>query len=297
MPFQLNFISNKLHPRNIHATSYDFDVLIKVHSALAAVVFKNSYGTMTIDFSDPVAVFHLNKALLKHHYKLSDWNIPKGYLCPPIPGRVDYIHSIADLIAFNTKTNAIHGLDIGVGANCIYPILGAQLYGWNMVGVDIDETAVKAARANVQATKGLDAHIKIRQQLDHACIFEGIIAATDYFDFTMCNPPFHASAEAAQKATKRKLTNLQQQNRTVELNFGGQSHELWCNGGEALFIKRMIKQSIAFKNQVGWFTCLVSSKETLPKISKQLTKLKAITKIVAMTQGNKQSRFIAWKFE
>ena len=80
------------------------------------------------------------------------------------------------------------------------------------------------------------------------------------------------------------------------MNFGGQANELWCNGGEALFIKRMIKQSVAFKSQVGWFTTLVSKKENLAKIYKQLDKLKVTRTTIPMTQGNKQSRIVAWRF-
>ena len=26
------------------------------------------------------------------------------------------------------------GLDIGTGANCVYPLLGASIYGWNFIG-------------------------------------------------------------------------------------------------------------------------------------------------------------------
>ena len=58
----------------------------------------------------------------------------------------------------------------------------------------------------------------------------------------------------------------------------------------------MIKQSIEFKTQVGWFTCLVSKKDNLRKIYKQLNKLNATYKTIQMHQGNKQSRFIAWTF-
>jgi 23S rRNA (adenine1618-N6)-methyltransferase len=56
-------------------------------------------------------------------------------------------------------------------------------------------------------------------------------------------------------------------------------------------------QSVDFKTQVEWFTCLVSKKENLRKIYKQLNKLNATYKTIQMNQGNKQSRFVAWKFE
>lgn len=290
-----------MHPNNLHNNPYNFESLIKVHSLLAPFVFVNDQGTETIDFSSPEAVLHLNKALLLHHYNVTDWNIPPHYLCPPIPGRVDYIHYIADILTEANITKDLKGLDIGVGANGIYPILGAQIYNWNMVGSDIDENAVKAAKENSK-TSGAEKQIEIRYQKNNANIFKDIILENEYFHFTMCNPPFHTSEEEATKGTLRKLRNLQQEDqpyqtkKDIVLNFGGQANELWCNGGEALFIKRMIKQSAAYKTQVGWFTTLVSRKENLNKIYKQLDKLKASHKTIKMEQGNKQSRFIAWKF-
>ena len=284
----------KLHLKNIHNKPYDFKALICKHPELKAYVINSDYANLTIDFANYEAVFHLNKAILKHHYDLTEWNIPADYLCPPIPGRADYIHHIADLIG--DKAPAIHGLDIGVGANCIYPILGCQIYGWHMVGSDIDLNAVQSAQKNVSATKGLNSKIEIRHQENNANIFKGIIKEGDHYHFSMCNPPFHASAEAAKKGTLRKLKNLQQKQR-YQLNFGGQANELWCNGGEALFLKRMIKQSVSFKDQVDWFTSLVSKKENLVNIIKQLNKLKAQHQIIEMSLGNKQSRIVAWKFD
>lgn len=285
-----------MHPKNIHNTSYNFDVLIKAHPILAKFCFTNKYATQTIDFSNQQAVLHLNKALLKHHYQIPEWNIPEGYLCPPIPGRADYIHYIADLLAIKNKNNTIKGLDIGVGANCIYPILGHQIYQWNMVGADNNLIAINAAKQNSTATPALRKAITIRKQPDNAHIFKNIIQENDFFNFTMCNPPFHKSEKEATKGTIRKLKNLKI-NPKHSLNFGGQANELWCNGGEALFIKRMIKESVLFKKQVAWFTCLVAKKEHLPKLYKQLDKLNASYKTVAMNQGNKQSRFIAWTFK
>ena len=284
-----------MHPKNIHNTPYNFDALIDAHKDLKNYVFENKYGNKSIDFANSDAVLHLNKAILKCHYKITDWNIPKQYLCPPIPGRADYIHYLADLLILDGINSNIKGLDIGVGANCIYPILASQLYNWKMVGVDIDIHAIKAAKANVNTTEGLNDTIEIRHQLNNANIFEGIIKDDEYFHFTMCNPPFHPSEEAALKGTLRKLKNLQH-SKSFALNFGGQANELWCNGGEALFIKRMIKQSVHYRTQIGWFTTLVSKKENLLKIYTQLDKLKTNYKTIEMTQGSKQSRFVAWKF-
>jgi 23S rRNA (adenine1618-N6)-methyltransferase len=284
-----------MHPENIHNESYDFDTLSKAHNELKKFVILNNHQTKSIDFSNPEAVLHLNKALLKHHYKITDWNLPDNYLCPPIPGRADYIHVLNDLLNSDEILKDIKGLDIGVGANCIYPILGSQIYNWEMVGADIDQVAVKSAQSNVKLTKNLAKNIEIRLQNDNANIFQGVIKDKEYYHFTMCNPPFHSSKEEATKGTLRKLKNLHD-SESLELNFGGQSNELWCNGGEALFIKRMIKQSVQFKTQVGWFTTLASKKENLPKLIKQLDKLKTTHQVIEMSQGNKKSRIIAWKF-
>ena len=235
-----------MHPKSLHNNPYDFDALTAKHQDLKPFVFVTDFGNKSIDFSNSEAVFHLNKALLKLHYQLTDWNIPKHYLCPPIPGRTDYIHYIADLLADTDKNTRIKGLDIGVGANCIYPLLGSQLYQWKMVGSDINTDAITAAQANVNATEGLEKNIEIRHQTNNANLFEGIVREGEQFHFSMCNPPFHPSKEEATKSSFRKLKNLRQA-KAFTLNFGGQANELWCNGGETLFIKRMIKQSVAFK--------------------------------------------------
>jgi len=284
-----------VHPKNIHNTPYDFLALIKSLATLEKFVFTNTFGNLTLDFSNPEAVLELNKAILKYYYAVHNWDIPKGYLCPPIPGRVDYIHHINDLLETNAS-KSIKGLDIGTGANCIYPILAAKVYNWTMVGSDINKTAIAAAIQNIETDSELSKKIEIRFQESNANIFDGIIKPDEYFDFTICNPPFHKSKEEAQKGTLKKLQNLKGTS-DLQLNFGGQSNELWCNGGEALFIKRMIKQSISFANQVGVFTCLVSKKENLPKIEKQLNKIKADHTIIEMSQGNKKSRCITWKFK
>jgi 23S rRNA (adenine1618-N6)-methyltransferase len=114
----------------------------------------------------------------------------------------------------------------------------------------------------------------------------------------MCNPPFHASKEEAEKASLRKLKNLKGKRPSkAQLNFGGQQNELWTKGGEARFIKDMIYESRNFAKQCLWFTTLVSKETTLKPSYKVLEKVKATNvKTVEMGQGNKVSRFIAWTF-
>jgi 23S rRNA (adenine1618-N6)-methyltransferase len=292
-----------LHPRNVHRKGYDFAQLIKTTPELRPFVKRNEYDVDSINFSDPEAVKALNKSLLKQFYGVNDWDIPEGYLCPPIPGRADYIHYIADLLAETNNGKVPTGkklkiLDIGTGANCIYPLIGSSVYDWQFVGTDIDPIAIRAARDNVAANKQLKDHIFIRPQANKHNIFKGIIIKDEGFDATVCNPPFHASSLEAQKATVNKwnkLTMAGQQKTT--LNFGGQKKELWYPGGEAAFIKLMIEQSALVAKQCLWFTTLVSKKDTLPGVYKALKRVAAVdVKTISMSQGQKVSRIVAWTF-
>ncbi|WP_319370459.1 23S rRNA (adenine(1618)-N(6))-methyltransferase RlmF [uncultured Ilyobacter sp.] len=288
----------ELHPNNPHKGRYNFKLLIKNLLELKIYLRKNPRGEETIDFSDSRAVILLNKALLKTYYNIENWDIPRGFLCPPIPGRADYIHYIAELLGGRKK--GVKVLDIGTGANCIYPIIGSQSYEWDFVASDIDPKSIDNAKKIVESNKGLKNKIILKLQKNRDNIFEGIIEKEDRFDLTMCNPPFHASLEDALKANKRKVNNLNKENKNVKkgLNFGGQKAELWCPGGERLFLKKMAEESVKFSSQVTWFTSLVSNKENIKPTQKLLEKLGATDiKILKMSQGQKISRVLAWTFE
>lgn len=290
-----------LHPRNRHQAPYDFDALCLRTPELLPFVFTNEHGTRTIDFAEPAAVKALNKALLALHYGIQHWDLPPGYLCPPIPGRVDYLHRVADLLAESAGQvptgKGVRVLDIGVGANCIYPLLGAREYGWRFVGSDIDPVSVKAATL-LASSNGLGGQIECRHQANPKHIFRGLLGPKERFALTLCNPPFHASLAEASKGTERKLRNLGKAlTGAPMLNFGGQKAELWCEGGEAAFLAGMIGESKEFASQCLWFTSLVSKKENLPAARKALTQLGACqVRVIDMAQGNKVSRILAWSF-
>jgi 23S rRNA (adenine1618-N6)-methyltransferase len=292
-----------LHPRNSHRFSYDFDALIATNPALAPYVKPNKYTNLSIDFFDPEAVKMLNKTLLKHFYGIDYWDIPKGYLCPPIPGRVDYIHYLADLLqtSFAIKLedlkSGISCLDIGVGANCIYPIIGNRVYSWKFVGSDIDAISLKSASKIIESNNFLKSEISLRLQVNKSNFFKGIIEKNEFYDLSICNPPFHASASEANAASTRKLNNLKSKNSTHLLNFGGQTNELWTEGGETKFIGSLIYESKHFASSCFWFTTLVSKDSSLKSIYQTLKKVGALeVKTIGMSQGNKVSRIVAWSF-
>lgn len=291
-----------MHPRNKHQGRYDLAALSLANPALKAIVKPNAYNDLSIDFANPKAVKALNKALLAHYYQISEWDIPDQFLCPPIPGRADYIHYLADLLD-SDQNKKIKGLDIGVGANAIYPLIGHHEYRWDFIGTDINVSAIKNAQAILDAN-GLNDFIQLRLQNNTNYIFKGLIQEDDVFDFSMCNPPFHTSLEDAQAGTQRKVNGLARNTGkkpakiiNPKLNFGGQGAELFCEGGELGFIERMIEESALYKNQCRWFTTLVSKASNLPKIQRALKIVSAKkVKVVEMAQGQKKSRFVAWSY-
>ena len=279
-----------LHPNNKFNKGYNFDELVKSNPHLKEFVSQNKYGTTTIDFSNPKAVKELNKALLFSFDQLSIWNFPDENLCPPIPGRLDYIHHLADLLS---EEENIKILDIGTGATCIYPLLGVAEYHWNFVATDIDLDSLDTAQDNIDDNH-LENQIELRQQFNEQHILKGVIEEDDFFTATMCNPPFYKSAEEAQGANRRKTRNLG--NNAVR-NFSGNNNELWYVGGEKAFLHNYLYESSLFSKKSKWFTSLVSKKENVESLKKSSTKLGVKEfKVIPLNQGNKVTRIVYWRF-
>jgi 23S rRNA (adenine1618-N6)-methyltransferase len=332
MTHSRNPVKQLLHKNNRHRDGYDFKALTLAHPALSAHVIFNKFNKQeTIDFSKPHAVKALNTALLKHHYQIKQWDIPSGYLCPAIPGRVDYIHYLAELLSSTSfpasvKKTVINALDIGTGSGAVYPLLAHKVYDWQVVCSEIDSKSILSAKENIEEND-LTQSITLRPQPEPKHIFRGIIQANEFYHVSLCNPPFHKSFEAANAGTNRKWDNLKgtkspkhssgissdnstgqnvdkgsdlhenKMTKKAPLNFGGQHAELWCAGGEVAFIRNMIHESKFVRHQVLWFTCLVSKKAHLGDVKLALKKAKVKQrKVVKMAQGNKVSRFVAWSF-
>jgi 23S rRNA (adenine1618-N6)-methyltransferase len=293
----------RLHPRSKHRSRYDFPALIATCPELSRFVTPNKYGDDSIDFADATAVKTLNRALLLHHYKLTYWDIPQGYLCPPIPGRADYIHHAADILLDSNKGKDMTGpdikcLDIGVGANCIYPIIGLAEYGWTFVGTDIDPVAIENCNNIIMSNPSMVEKVSVRLQSNPKDIFKGIMQEGDYFHLTICNPPFHASLKDAKEANLRKVSKISgEEVKKPKLNFAGHENELWCEGGEMQFITTMILQSKTFASQLNWISTMVSKASHVNRIHSLLRDANAKKIVVKnMGTGNKVSRVVAWRF-
>lgn len=293
----------RLHPRNKNRERYDLGALLVSNPELANHVKPNKYGEDSIDFADPSAVKLLNKALLNHYYGIANWDFPDTNLCPPIPGRADYIHHIADLLCENNYGNVPTGdkvtcFDIGVGASCIYPIIGVTEYEWNFIGSDIDPKSIESAENIVASNPSLVGKVELRLQEDRSDVFYGVIGRDERIDLSICNPPFHASAEEAEKGSRKKVRNLTGKKvETPVLNFAGISDELICEGGEYKFILNMIKESRNYLRNFFWFSTLVSKKSNVKSIFDKLKDSGAKSiRTIPMGTGNKSSQVIAWTF-
>jgi len=284
-----------MHKSNIHKSGYNFDRLCNVYPQLKKFVFENNYQTQTIDFANPEAVKELNTALLFTHYNIKFWEFTDKNLCPPIPGRVEYIHILNKLLIFSGINTNVSVLDIGTGASCIYPLLGHQVYGWNFVASDIDVNSLKQAQFNIDKNNLKD-KIELRKQSDSSQIFNQILKPSDVFSASICNPPFFASQEEMLKATTQKLKGLGKNESKVR-NFSGNYNELCYKGGEKAFLHNYLYESSLFKTNCFWYTTLVSKKENIKSMHKSLTKLRASEiKTIPLELGNKKSRIIAWTF-
>lgn len=312
-------VKSGLHPRNkIHSQNYDFQLLTAQFPPLKVFVRPAKSGLLSIDFSNAAAVKVLNQALLRCYYQV-EWNIPDLCLTPAVPGRADYIHHIRDLIdgpAYQDKL--VKGLDIGCGANLIFPVLGHRLYNWSFIATDIDPAALEAAQTLILDRNPVNlppTALSLRLQKDPTAIFKNILRADDGpIDFSMSNPPFHTSYEESISATQRKWRNLKKShlNKPVQtggdkprkegpvLNFNGKSNELYCEGGEKVFIQRMISESSApeISSRIKWFTTLVSKQANIPPLlhALQITRPHDM-RVIDMSRGHKQSRILAWTYQ
>ncbi|KAI5059362.1 hypothetical protein GOP47_0025681 [Adiantum capillus-veneris] len=170
-----------MHPFNKYAENPpDFNLLASRYPSFKEYVSYTPNGRAKIDWTDFNATRELTRVLLEHDFGIHWW-IPDGQLCPTVPNRANYIHWIQDLLTnFPAPWHAIAedsilGLDIGTGANCIYPLLGAAIHGWHFIGTDATDTALEWAQWNVQQNSHLAGLISIRSVTDHSKRKHGVI--------------------------------------------------------------------------------------------------------------------------
>jgi len=280
-----------VHQNNIFNSRYDIPKLVSENEALAPFITKNKVGEETIDFSNKDAVFALNKAILNSYFSVQHFELPEDYLIPPIPGRLDYLLYLNDLLPKSKNTKI---LDIGTGASCIYPLLGHAQFSWDFVATEYNETSLKFAKKNIKEN-GLEKHIELRKQYNKKHILKKVTNKEDHFAACVCNPPFFKDKNEMQKQNDRKWKQLGKKPHSKQ-NFGGVNNELWYDGGEVAFISQLITESQVRPELCKWFTTLVSSGRHLSIFLSQLEKLSAKTRIIDMELGQKKTRILCWSF-
>ncbi|ORX52264.1 S-adenosyl-L-methionine dependent methyltransferase [Piromyces finnis] len=169
-----------MHQHNIYYNNEpDFIKLAESYSSLKKYIKFNRYSKQgSINFKDPRACRELTYALLWCDFKIR-LEIPLDTLCPVIPGRLDYIHWIEDLIFSNDNKDAnsndnnnhnninanlsVTGIDIGTGASCIYPLLACKLHPeWNFEALELNERSYEYAKDNVSRNNMIN-QIKVRR--------------------------------------------------------------------------------------------------------------------------------------
>ncbi|PKI78708.1 hypothetical protein CRG98_000933 [Punica granatum] len=309
-----------IHPRNKYSEKPpDFALLASFYPSFKPFVFYSRDGRPRIDWTDFNATRELTRILLHHDHGINWW-IPDGQLCPTVPNRSNYIHWIEDLLLSdiiprpNPNQDNVRGFDIGTGANCIYPLLGASLLGWRFVGSDVADVAIEWAERNVKSNPQISDLIEIRKagtdascsqvedpynensnlerKVDHAVrddcysgppILYGVVRDGETFDFCMCNPPFFESMEEAGLNPKTSC--------------GGTVDEMVCPGGEKAFITRIIEDSVKLKHSFRWYTSMVGRKINLKFLTSKLREVGVtIVKTTEFVQGQTCRWGIAWSF-
>ncbi|KAJ3323915.1 Methyltransferase-like protein 16 [Boothiomyces sp. JEL0866] len=228
------------------------------------------------DFRDPKAIRDVNIAILLKFYKIRI-EIPLDKLIPIIPNRLDYILHVADL--FNEK-RGLKGVDIGTGASCVYPLLGATVFNWEFLALDIDQDSLEYAQENV-TRNNLDPLIKVQLNSSTKIIPKGT------FDFLMCNPPFYKDDLHIHESKKVKL-----QNPSGECT--GSRTEMITEGGEFKFVKRMIKESK--RRDIKWFTSLIGIKQDALNLQQYLNEKSIENRLDSYRQGKTVRWIISWTF-
>jgi 23S rRNA (adenine1618-N6)-methyltransferase len=275
-----------MHRNNIFNQGYDFLLLADEHPSLKPLLFKNEYDRWTIDFGIKKNVRLFNQALVKKYFDIDHWEIPEENLCPTIPGRADYLYHLKDFLGEGPKKL----FDIGTGASVVYPLVGNRLFNWTFVGSEISTKSLANAQKILEANEITINEIEIRQQKVKRNFFKNIIQENETFDASICNPPFFESEEQATSWNWKKW-------KSDKAKSVGTLSELVVKGGEKLFISNMIRESVNYKNQIKFFTTLVSKSSTVPLIKKECEQVEVSSlEFIELKTGKKVSRIAVWRF-
>ncbi|KAI7165866.1 siroheme synthase middle domains-like protein, partial [Hortaea werneckii] len=241
-----------------------------------AAICKVSKNKRWVDFQDPKVVKHLTNSLLKHDFGL-ELQLPDDRLCPPVPVRWNYIRWIQELIDTTSDTYSdqydpereVKGLDIGVGASCIYGLLACKTRPrWLMAGIDIDAHSLQHARVNVESNN-LSERIHLVQTDPNDPLIPLKQMQCETLDFVMTNPPFYDSMQDMQSSYTNKHA-------PPSAICTGSENEMICPGGDVGFVTRILDESLHLRDRVQWYTAMLGKMSSLQRIAGHRTKRWAV---------------------
>ncbi|XP_071502372.1 RNA N(6)-adenosine-methyltransferase mettl16-like [Diadema antillarum] len=285
-----------MHPRNRYKDNRpSFEELARKYPEFGKHVVRNQSGSATLDFHNAESLKALTCTLLKEDFGLNV-ELPLDRLIPTLSLRLNYIHWIEDLFASSGHNSGpVVGIDIGCGASCIYPLLGAQMNGWEFLASEVDALAIHYARENV-ARNELTNKITVVETSEDA-MFKGLLerapSRRDHYSFTMCNPPFFGNLLEAQGIMASRSA-ARPEPKTVST---AAEQEMIADGGEVEFVRRMITESLHLREHVMWYTSMLGKKSSLVVLREELhrCKIRNVT-FTEFCQGRTMRWGIAWTF-
>ena len=264
----------------------DFLILIKEFPELKKYIIKHDekIEEFSFDWSNNDLSLLMTKSILNYYFNIKYYDIPKGFLIPPVPSRLNYLNLINELIKDIEKENII-GVDIGTGANIIYPILGNSIYNWKFICSEINNESYNNAKLILQKNN-LEENINLIKQENKNNIFVSIINQENKYTFSMCNPPYYDYEQEIKIEDKKRDT---------EYNFD----EVYYEKGELGFFERYFEESICYKKNIFLFTILIGKKSNSEIIYDKINSYNNIIKLCDIKKimtGNNVRYIIYWSF-
>ncbi|CAL8351133.1 unnamed protein product [Lota lota] len=283
-------LNKSMHPRNRYKdTPPDFAYLASKYPDFQQHVHTSIAGRSMLNFKEPKAVRALTCTLLKEDFGLTI-AIPLERLIPTVPLRLNYIHWVEDLTGGQGQLRK--GIDIGTGASCIYPLLGATMNGWYFLATEVDDICFDYATKNVEQNN-LSELIKVVKVPHKTLLMDALKEETTIvYDFCMCNPPFFANQLEAKGENSRNSRRPP----PSSVNTGGVT-EIMAEGGELEFVKRIIHDSLQLRTRLRWYSCMLGKKCSLAPLKEELRK-QGVPRVThtEFCQGRTMRWALAWSF-
>uniref|UniRef100_A0A1B6HF26 U6 small nuclear RNA (adenine-(43)-N(6))-methyltransferase n=2 Tax=Homalodisca liturata TaxID=320908 RepID=A0A1B6HF26_9HEMI len=173
-----------MHPRNKYRKPPDFKALAAKYPDFNKLVKRDARGNVSLDFKNPKSLQALTTTLLKEDFDLNV-EIPVNPQIPTIPLYMNYLLWLEDLVAANTSSDVIQGVEIGCTASCVYSLLAARQFHWHMLATEVDTDSAFTASNNIRRNK-LNDRVTVRA-VKKGTVLQGVLEPGVVYDFCMCN--------------------------------------------------------------------------------------------------------------